>query len=244
MLVLSNPLKKGALTPSMMLQFADAVDELEIWSSERGRAVILTGIDGAFCSGADLGSNADLFTPRMGAAMSVVLSDATRRFSQLPIISVAAIDGAAIGGGAELATAADFRVVTPASIFQFVHASRGLIPGWGGLSRLRDIVGRKNALFIAGSAAPLDAESAARFNLVDAILDPAPPDSLISLATAFLEPMLRHVPDDAPPSEIPLRAIKIALSSESCVDEEQGQFCKLWGGPRHMQSMQQWRAKK
>ena len=173
-LTLSNPKARNALSPRMMAEFAAAVDRLESWPE--GRAVVLVGDGGSFCSGADLASSDQLFSPRYGRAMLEVMTDATRRLSHLPLISVAAIEGAAVGGGTELATAADFRIMTPTATFQMVQVSRGVVPGWGGMARLVEIVGRKNALFLLGSCSRLTATQCAQFNLCDAIVaPPAPP---------------------------------------------------------------------
>ena len=245
-ITLSSGGTRNAMSPGMMLHFADAVGTLETWSSGRGRGCILTGAGGTFSSGADLSSDTRLFTPPYGAAMSALMSDATARLAALPLVSVAAVEGHAVGGGAELATACDFRVVTPTSKIQFAHAARGLIPGWGGLSRLRAIVGVKNALFICGSAAVMDAEQAARFHLADAILEPSAELSMVEHAIAFLQPMLRHVDLDAPVDAVPLRALKRALlraggdgahRAGEEGEEEHAQFCRLWGSEWQLQRL-------
>lgn len=175
---LCNPAARNALSPAMMLQLSDVVSELEGWA--RGRAVVLTGAATdaaapAFCAGADLGSAEALFTPAFGAAMCDVMSDATRRLAALPLVSVAGVEGAAVGGGVELALACDFRLMSPSASLHPVQLQRGVTPGWGGLHRLVELAGRKNALFLLGSGARLQPEQAAAFQLADAIV-PTPAD--------------------------------------------------------------------
>lgn len=165
---LNNPRSRNAISCSMMLQLDDIVRELEGWTT--GRALVVVGFGGTFCSGADLGSQPALFTEQYGRAMSRVMTDATTRLRALPLVSVAAVAGAAVGGGAELTTACDYRVMMDDAFMQWVHVSRGVVPGWGGLHRLHSIVGRSHALFIAGSGKRLSAVQAASFGLADVVL--------------------------------------------------------------------------
>ncbi len=69
-----------------------------------------------------------------------------QRLHSLPILSIAAVDGYAMGGGAELATACDLRVMSRRSVVQFVQLKMGVTPGWGGGTRLVRMVGREKAL--------------------------------------------------------------------------------------------------
>ena len=70
------------------------------------------------------------------------------RLRRLGLVSVALIEGYAIGGGAEISTSTDFRVMVSQekSYIRFIHNSLSLCPGWGGASRLTQIIGRKSAL--------------------------------------------------------------------------------------------------
>lgn len=179
---LANDKARNALSPKMMCELAAAVDTLEAAAAapasgapEDLRAVVVVGDGGTFCSGADLGSSDALFTPRYGAAMHALMADTTRRLGDLPLVSVAAVDGAAVGGGAELSTATDFRIMTPTATIQFVQVARGVSPGWGASARLVELTGRKNALFLLGTGERLSAAAAASFNLTDAIV--APPEA-------------------------------------------------------------------
>lgn len=254
---LRNPAARNALSPAMMVQLAAAVDELARWDA--GRAVVLTGAGGAFCAGADLASSDELFTPRLGEAMRAVMADATARLSGLPLVSVAAVEGAAVGGGVELATAADFRVCTAGAVWHLAHVQRGATPGWGGLARLAAIAGRKNALFLAGTGARLGAAQAAEFQLVDAIVgvdgedasggagaasadwgasagggggsDAAFSRSIVDHAVDFLAPFLEGGNDPAAG-----RALKGAMGgwgapTEQLALAEAAAFRSVWGSP-------------
>ena len=97
---LCNPERKNALTGYMMVKLAEVVDQLEQWKN--GKALILHGSEGSFCSGADLSVIKAINTPEEGNLMCAFMQRALSRLGRLPIISVAAIEGRALGGGAEV----------------------------------------------------------------------------------------------------------------------------------------------
>lgn len=267
LLLLSNPSRANALSCSMMLQFSEAVDELS--QLQDVAAVVVAGDQGgrAFCAGADLRGGDQFFQPSAGAAMNLIMADATTRLLALPVVSVAAIHRAAVGGGAEMALAADYRVIDgPATdtaaaaatataptaaaaggagggYLQFVHAQRGLIPGWQGVQRLVSTCGRAAALRLLTSSARVGAAEALRLGLVDAVDSagaqpaalPLPRDweaasPMVGPALRFLEsvlPVLPAVPAAVPattnavgnggtiPRVAVLRAAKQAVASAS-----------------------------
>ena len=120
------------------------------------RVVILTGDNGTFCSGLDLHDNEpddadnenDNNSSRLkeGAHMIEHMTRVTNHLMSLPVLSVCAIDGYAVGGGAELTTCTDLVVLSRDAKIQFVHAKRGASLGWGGGRRLVKKVGRRRAL--------------------------------------------------------------------------------------------------
>ncbi|KAL7513369.1 hypothetical protein ACHAWX_000769 [Stephanocyclus meneghinianus] len=112
------------------------------------RAIILTGAQGNFCSGLDLHDHAhsDNHPLQSGSQMNLHMTQVTNRLHSLPVPSISAIDGHAMGGGAELSTCTDFIVLSTSARVQFVHVRRGASPGWGGGRRLVNRVGRSKAL--------------------------------------------------------------------------------------------------
>jgi len=157
----------------MMLDFADAVEKLEKTEDHSATCVVLAGEGGFFCSGADLGAaRSALSTPMAGSLMCRFMQHWTTRFQYLPLITVAAIAGGAVGGGSELATACDHRVMSSDSHWCMIHARHGLTPGWGGATRVREIVGHQTALTLLAGAERHDAEECLSIGLCDAVLDP------------------------------------------------------------------------
>lgn len=227
LLTVSNPTKANAFSPMMMTQFHNLVSQLE--GSEGAvrdlpeetasklqscRGLILTGDGSTFCSGADLSGGASaetFFTPECGAAMNMVMTDACNRLGMLPAISVSAINGPAVGGGAELCTATDFRMAAVSATVTFVQVKRGVVTGWGGLSRLIDICGRGTALYMTASAAKMPSDQAAMLKLLDAVCEPTEDISLLQHTLDWLQPML-HTDDAIVSSEV-VRANKRTLAA-------------------------------
>ena len=99
-LSLCNPARKNALTGFMMVRLAECVDELEKWQS--GKVLVLHGIEGSFCSGADLSVIKAINTPEEGNLMCAFMQRTLTRLARLPLVSLAASEGKALGGGAEV----------------------------------------------------------------------------------------------------------------------------------------------
>ena len=91
----------NAMTGKMMLQFDEVTEELTKWRN--GKAVFLIGKNNQFCSGGDLKNFMNhLKTPELGALMSCYMHKVMKRFSTLPMSTVAIIEGQTLGGGAEV----------------------------------------------------------------------------------------------------------------------------------------------
>jgi enoyl-CoA hydratase/carnithine racemase len=118
--------------------------------------------DGAFCAGADLGEIAER------TVEDVIDLRSQRTFEALanaPFVSIAAVQGPAVGGGFELALACDLRVVGPGASFRFPEIEMGLLPAAGGLTRLARMVGNARTKEITWLAQTLDGATAVRLGL-------------------------------------------------------------------------------
>lgn len=159
---LDRPDRRNALTPAGLDELERAVTTAET------PVVSLRGAGEAFCAGADLEVVADLDDPaafaRTGQAVATAIAEAD------PVV-IAGVDGAARGGGVELALACDLRVATPEATFAETGVTFGLFGAWGGTVRLPDVVGRGNAMDLALSGRVVDAEEALRMGLVSRVVD-------------------------------------------------------------------------
>lgn len=192
LLTLANPQRANALSCAMMVEFHDKILELE--DAKRARAVIFTGEGDNFCAGADLRGHTDFFKPEVGAAMNMVMSDACDRLLNMDAVSVAAVAGTAVGGGAELTTACDFRVLAEDAALQFIQVRRGVTPGWGGARRLLQVLPRNKALWLLASGHRVPAEMGTTIGLVDAVYPLGDDFSVAHAAEEFLDNIIFEAP--------------------------------------------------
>jgi len=163
-LTLARPARRNALDSA-------ALRELEAAIADATEPVVyLHGEGAAFCAGADLdevraleGDAAATF-----AALGQRVANALEGYDGAV---VAGIDGAARGGGVELALACDLRVATPAATFAETGVKLGLFGAWGGTTRLPRVVGESDAMDLALSGRTVDAEAALRMGLVSRVTD-------------------------------------------------------------------------
>lgn len=232
-ILLDNIEKKNALTGKMMVDLANAVAQLEKWNE--GRAVILKGVKGEFCSGGDLNFMSQIADPKSGAQMCIFMQNVTSRLLHLPLISVALIEGRALGGGAELTTACDFRLMHNDAKIGFVQSRLGITTGWGGGTHLTKHVGYKQALYLLGSAKVLSASEAESMKLVDHLIT-GRDEAALSECRKWLEPFT-----NGPGAAI--KAFKrITLNAKECsypeaMNRERDLFQQVWGGAAHKKAM-------
>ncbi|MEE2030705.1 enoyl-CoA hydratase/isomerase family protein [Rhodococcus chondri] len=159
-LTLNRPRRKNAINRELWTMLHDA---LEAAGSDRGvRALVLTGAGGAFCSGADISTPDDTHpTYKMR-----VLTDVALLLHELPIPTIAKVDGVAVGAGWNLALGCDLVVATPESTFSQIFTRRGLSLDLGGSWLLPKLVGLQHAKRLALLAETVDAAQARELNLV------------------------------------------------------------------------------
>ena len=155
------------------------------------RCVVVTGAgDKAFCAGADLKERATMSEADVHA-FHHGLRAALRGIETAPQPFVAAVNGAALGGGLELALACDLRVASDAAELGLPEVSLGIIPGGGGTQRLPRLVGVSRAKDLVLTGRRIGAAEALAMGLVNAI---APPQRVREDAIALAERVARNAP--------------------------------------------------
>ena len=145
-LTFNRPNFLNALNSSLMSSLMRKLDEIE---SSDIRCLILTGAgEKSFVAGADIGEMKDL-DQKQAAEFSSIGISVMEKLECLPMPTIAAINGFALGGGLELALACDIRLASENAVFAFPEVGLGIIPGYGGLQRLIRIVGISKAKEIA-----------------------------------------------------------------------------------------------
>jgi enoyl-CoA hydratase len=163
---LNRPDVRNAINRVMVDELHGVCAELEV----SPRILILIGGDGVFASGADI---AELRERTAADAIKGINTQLFIRIADLPMPVIAALDGYALGGGAELAYAADFRIGTPRIKFGNPETGLGIVAPAGALWRLRELVGEPLAKEILLAGRVLDVDEALTSHLITRVADPA-----------------------------------------------------------------------
>jgi len=219
-LTLNRPEKLNAFDRGMCRDLIDALRMLS--GSDQVRVILLTGAGRGFCAGADLGTLAEGAAELVGAGREVPV---LIRTAPQPVL--AAVNGPAAGGGANLALGCDYRIASDqASIGQVFH-KLGLVPDWGGSFFLPRLVGPAKALELVWSARMVPAAEALALGLFDRVV---PHERLQAEARALARLWASHPP-------LAVRRAKEALylseqrSLSAMLDLELAQQMELFATP-------------
>ncbi|SFC46009.1 enoyl-CoA hydratase/isomerase family protein [Streptomyces aidingensis] len=177
-LTLRNPAKRNAMTPAMWREFPELLAGLR--ADPAVRALVLTGHGGTFSAGADIGSLRDAEAPRDLATR------AEEALAAFPRPTLAAVRGACVGGGCQLAVACDLRFAERGAVFGVTPARLGLVYPPGATRRLVRLVGPSAAKYLLFSAELIGTERALRTGLVDEVLPTGGLDGRVAEFTAVL----------------------------------------------------------
>ncbi|MBU2489318.1 MAG: enoyl-CoA hydratase/isomerase family protein [Proteobacteria bacterium] len=177
---LDRPARRNAFDQKM---WSDLVEVGKRLAARLPRAVVVTGAgDRAFCAGMDV--NPD--NPQVAGILNAVrdhdpgpvrglldqLAGAVRALVDLPVPVIAALNGPAYGGGAELAVSCDFRVLDPGALIRFSEVRLGLMPDWGGGVALTRLAGPSVAADLILTARSVDAHEALALGLANRVSEP------------------------------------------------------------------------
>lgn len=159
---LDHAATRNAIDAEMVAELHRVCEALE----REPRVLILTGANGVFASGADIGQ---LRQRRREDALAGINSGIFDRIARLPMPVIAAIEGYALGGGAELAYAADFRIAAPDAVFGNPETALGIMAAAGATWRLRELIGEPLAKEILLAGRRLTADEALACHLITEI---------------------------------------------------------------------------
>jgi enoyl-CoA hydratase len=165
-ITIDRPHARNAISLETMDQLDEALD-----GADGALALVIKGAgDKAFVSGGDLKELAAIRTEADAAAMAWRMRAICDRIAAFPGPVLAALNGHALGGGAEVAVSADIRLAADDTRIGFNQVTLAIMPAWGGAERLAALVGRSKALLLAGTGIVLDAAEAQRVGLVDVVV--------------------------------------------------------------------------
>ncbi len=199
----------NALNSQVIADLNDALDLIDI---DTVRCLIVRGAgEKAFVAGADIAQMEEL-SQHQGESFSEQGNKVMRKICHLPIPTIAAVGGYALGGGCELAMACDIRICSEKAVFGQPEVTLGITPGFGGTQRLPRLVGRGMAKQLIFTGMTIDAKEAFRIGLVNAVY---PAEELYPAA----EKLAKRIAANAP---IAVRAAKRAINQGMQVDMTQG----------------------
>lgn len=168
-LTVNRPGSFNALNSEVIAQLSRMLETI----AEDIRCLILTGAgEKAFVAGADIAEMKD-FTSAEAMQFCNEGNAVMEQLEALPIPTIAAVNGYALGGGCELALCCDIRIASETAVFGMPETSLGILPGYGGVQRLTRIVGAPKAKEMLFTCARIPAHTALELGLVNLVVSPA-----------------------------------------------------------------------
>jgi 2-(1,2-epoxy-1,2-dihydrophenyl)acetyl-CoA isomerase len=173
-ITINRPEKRNSFTDDMLIQWVAWIDECN--QRDDVRVIVFTGTETSFCSGGDVGTFAEKAEQAPLAAKARLMQftqSLARKVVTIDKPLIAAVNGAAVGGGMDVALMCDVRLATASARFAETYAKMGLIPGVGGAYFLPRIIGTAAALDLFWTCRWVDAAEALAMGLVNRVF----PDS-------------------------------------------------------------------
>ena len=205
-----RPEVRNAMNTQMMTELRDCFANFYV-DQDAAQCLILTGAEGAFCSGGDLRERKGM-TDAAWRRQHAIVEQMVRAIHDCPIPIIAAVNGPAYAGGMEVALASDFLYAAQSARFALTEVTLGILPGACGTQNLPRAVGLRRAKELILTGTPFSAEQAYDWGMVNKV---CPDDALMSevMVTA------RRIADNAP---ISVRQAKKAIDRAADLDRTTG----------------------
>uniref|UniRef100_A0A023GKJ9 Putative enoyl-coa hydratase n=1 Tax=Amblyomma triste TaxID=251400 RepID=A0A023GKJ9_AMBTT len=200
----NRPRAKNAIGRVFLKQLEATLDCLKYDDSLRV-LIVRSLVPGVFCAGADLKERAAMPVREVGPFVAR-LRGATVALDDIPVPTIAAMDGAALGGGLEFALSCDLRVASNSAKMGLVETTLAIIPGAGGTQRLPRVVGRAKAKELIFTGRVLDGEQAEEIGLVNYVVEQN------KEGDAAFQRALKLAEEIRPQGPIALRMAKLAIN--------------------------------
>jgi enoyl-CoA hydratase len=221
-ITLNRPEVRNGLNWSAMHSFAETVEQAH--GQPDLRVLIVTGAGSAFASGGDIAELQNYPSRADGQRLTTIMGDALCRLENLPCPTIAAINGPARGGGAEISLACDMRVIAEDADIGFVQARLGIVTAWGGGQRLLRAIGYSRALELMVTGRILRAAEALALRLVTAM---APAGEALASARALAAQIAANPPAATAAAKRLLRA-SLTHTDGLAFEAERAEFPALW----------------
>lgn len=165
---INRPKSLNALNTETLTELNQCFSELE--KRKDVRVVILTGAGSkSFVAGADISEMVNA-TPAEGRAMSLLALETFNKLENMPQVTIAAVNGYALGGGCEICMSCDIRIAAENAVFGQPECGLGIIPGFGGTQRLARLIGKGRAKELIFTCDRIDAQEAYRIGLANKVV--------------------------------------------------------------------------
>ena len=219
-LTINRPKALNALNSETLTELNEVLTEIE--GRDDIKVVILTGAgEKSFVAGADISEMVN-FSAAEGRAFGMRASEPFFKLQNMRQVTIAAVNGFALGGGCEISMACDIRIASENALFGQPECGLGIIPGFGGTQRLARLVGMGRAKEMIFACQNIDAAEAYRIGLVNAVY---PQEELMPAAKKMAAGIAKNAP-------IAVRHCKQAINEglEKGMDEAIVVEEKLFGG--------------
>jgi enoyl-CoA hydratase/carnithine racemase len=238
---INRPAKRNALSREALRELR-GVFAAHAEHPELRLAVIAGAGELAFCAGVDLTELAAARTPEEAAAIADEGAATLDALRALPVPTLAALSGVALGGGAELALACDLRVAAPHARIGFVHAALNVATAWGGGTDLVQAVGSATALELLATARVLSAEEARAAGLVQHVAPRAAP--FVEFVDRLVEAMAVRPPHLLQAFKALVRAARDDADASALREAERERFVRTWAADAHRAAVEAWAARR
>ncbi|KAK9889051.1 hypothetical protein WA026_004331 [Henosepilachna vigintioctopunctata] len=224
-IILNNPSKRNAMSGKMMIDLRNCIEELENW--KEGKAVIIHGEGGNFCSGGDLDLARKTGCPEGASIMSTWMMATLKRLSELKMLSVCIARGPTLGGGAELSVFCDYILVADDVKYGFVHGKMGIITAWGGGTKLMQKIGHNKAMYLFLTSKVLSAEECVNLGIAEKVVSST---NSVKDAVLWLNEYLIHHYQVIRSFKELVNTSKAGGDEVACFSCERSLISVLWGG--------------
>jgi enoyl-CoA hydratase len=231
---ISRPEKRNPLSRAVLAELGEVFERHA--AHERFALAVLTGAgDKSFAAGGDLRDLEQVRTPEEARALFDLGNRAFNAIRHFPVPVIAALNGLALGGGAELALACDARLMRDGAHIGYVHGRLAITPAWGGGTDLVALVGPARALRMMCRYEMVPAALALEWGLADASAAAARMDLLVA---DFLGPMLAQPPSNLRAAKALVSAARAGATRQQLRTLEERHLLESWQRPEHWQAVE------
>ncbi len=232
-LTIDRPEARNAIARATMQELSDALAEV---ADSPARVLVVRGAgDRVFVSGGDLKELAAIRTHDEAVAMAATMRSVLDRLATLAVPVLAAVNGDAYGGGAEVSVACDMRLAADDVRVAFNQVALGIMPAWGGIERLTALVGRGRALALMTTGRVLDAGAA----LAQGLFDEVVPRDEFDARWREMAGQIARAPRDALVGIKAAQRAAFPTSRPDLADDAIESFARTWVAAAHWEMVEE-----